>query len=139
MLVLSIALFAVAAALVLVVAAASAVHLDRKSLMAVADGAAVAAADAIHLGTYYTDEAATGQRRVPLTDETVRQAVADYLATAPVAQRLGEVRIGVPTGSPDGHTAEVTLVAVSHPPFTPWSPGGSGGIELSVTARAVSA
>lgn len=128
--------FAVLAlAVVLVVATASAVHLERKRLLSLADGAAADAATAVDLGRYYTQ--AGEETRVPVTDTTVEAAVADHLQVAPAAARLAGLAIVEPTGTPDGITAEVSLAAVAHPPFLPWPlMPWSDGIALRVTATA---
>lgn len=131
--VLSMGFMAVALALVLVVASATAIHIQRKALLALADGAAVAAADALDADAYYRE----GADGVPLTDASVRQAVADYLAQAPAAGRFHGLRVASPTGSPDGRTAEVTLGATLRPPFLPWGMlPGVEGIDVTVTSRA---
>lgn len=122
-------------ALVTVVVGASAVHLERKKLLAVADAAALDAADALDSGGYYERGGARLSGGVPLTDESVRVSVATYVAGGTTAGFEG-FAVGFPTGTPDGETAEVTLVAVARLPLVssvlnPWSKG----IGLRVTAR----
>ena len=74
---------------------------------------------------------------VPLSDASVRESALGYLALAGAAQRFDGFGLGAPTGSPDGRTAEVTLVATAHPPLLPAVvPGWTGGVPLRVTARA---
>ena len=134
----------IALALVLVIASASAVHLERKSLLALAEGAALDAADAVDLDLFYGPDALTDSPEersfaglVPLSDDGVREAVVEHLRTAPAAEGMAALAIGEPTGSPDGRSAQVTLVALARPPFVPWVlVGWSEGIALRVTAAA---
>ena len=129
-------------ALVLVVASASAVHIERKRLLALADGAAADAADAIDLAAYYAVPAggAPGAvTRVPLSDASVQAAVQEYLRASPPAL-VGEferLRVAEPTGTPDGTTAQVTLNAIARPPLVPWALlPWSDGVALRVTSTA---
>lgn len=139
-----------ALALILVLASASAVHLERKQLLALADAAALDAADALDAALYYTgadlpaspadagDAARTADAAVvPLTDETVRAAVVGHVERSPAAGGVTGLRIGEPTGTYDGSTAQVTLIGVARLPFVPWAiEGWSGGIPLRVTSSA---
>jgi len=123
---------------VLVVTAASAVHLERKRLWALADAAAADAADAVDARSYYGAETslATG---VPLTDVGVRSAAQDHVRRAGSVQGLGDVRVGPATGAPDGRTAQVQLVATARVPLVGLLASTSvtgGPFELSVTSRA---
>lgn len=128
----------IALLLVTVVASASSVHLERKRLLALADQAALAAADALGEAAYYGRDPA---RRAPddglvvLTDASVRAAVDEHLARSPGAARLtGLTVLGTST---DGRTAEVTLGAVARPPLVSWvTAAWSDGIALRATARA---
>lgn len=132
----------IAFALVSVVAGVSAVHLGRHRLLAVADAAALDAADALDRQLYYTGERAAGgpgeaPSAIVLTDASVRSSVRDYLRSSGAGERLHRLRVAEPTGTPDGVTAEVTLVAVVRLPMVsavlaPWS----GGVPVRVTSRA---
>lgn len=146
--VLTIAYAMLALALVLVLASASAVHIERKQLLALADAAALDAADAIDLDAFYAGVLGAGSGpvggdttddapAVPLSDESVRTAVTAYLATAPAAGGIAGLAVGEPTGAPDGFTAQVTLTGVARPPLLPWvlAPW-SDGISLRVTSSA---
>ena len=134
----------IALALVLVIGSASAVHLERKSLLALAEGAALDAADAVDLDLFYGADSfldAVGEGSfaglVPLSDAAVREAAVEYLRDAPAAAGITGLAIGEPTGSPDGRSARVTLVALARPPLVPWVlVGWSEGIALQVTATA---
>ncbi|HLR95099.1 MAG TPA: hypothetical protein VK053_11275 [Jiangellaceae bacterium] len=133
---LSIGFGLLALALVLVIAAASSVYLERKQLLALADGVAADAADAIDLDRYYDAEHDDG---LPLSDASVRAAVADHLAASPAAAGFADLRVAEPTGSADGRTAQVTLTARARPAVVPWvlAPWSDGfTITATVTARA---
>lgn len=133
---LSIAFALLALALVLVVASASAVHIERKQLLALADAAALDAADTLDPDTFYGAGLDDGPL-VPLTDARVRAAVAGHLAASPAAAGLADLHIGEPTGTPDGVTAEVTLTARARPPFVPWGlTGWSTGVPIVATSSA---
>lgn len=120
--------------LVLVVTAASSVHLERKRLLSLADAAAADAADAVDLDGYYGSELPSDG--VPLTDASVRRSVDRYLQRATGSAGLPRgARVAPTTGTPDGVTAEVTLVAVADVPFV-GTLVGYDGVPLSVTARA---
>ncbi len=134
-LLLVIAYAALALVLVTVVVGASAVYLERKRLLAVADAAALDAADALDTAALY--ERGAGPGGVPLTDASVRRSVEDYVRSVNAPGRFYSFAIGVPTGTPDGRTAEVTLVATARIPLVSYVLADfSDGIPLRVTARA---
>jgi len=133
---LSLVFALVAVLLVLTVVSASAVHLQRKRLFAVADAAAADAADAVDERSYYGGSGGVaGDGSVPLTDAGVRASVATYLADAD--PRLTELAVASGTGSPDGRTAQVVLTARLVPPFAAFVPGPfAQGVRAQVTSRA---
>lgn len=132
-LVLALAYALLAILLVTVVVSASAVHLERKRLLALADLAALAAADAIAAEAYYTG---TGDARVVLDPDGVHDAVVEYLRTSPAAERFTGFELVAAT-TDDGRTARVTLRAVADVPLVNLvTAAWSEGVELVVTARA---
>lgn len=138
MLLLTLCYAVIALLLITVVVSASGVHLERKRLLAVADQAALAAADAMGEDVYYgRGPSATGRdgSLVVLTDASVRSAVEEHLERSPGAARLtGLTVLGTST---DGRTAEVSLGAVARPPLISWvTAAWSEGIALQATSRA---
>lgn len=132
----------IAVLLVLVVIAASAVHLDRKRLLALADAAALDAADALDEPAYFqATERAEGIDAVPVTDASVRDAASAYLQRQDAPSRFTDLRLDTAaTGTPDGETAVVVLTARSLP-FLPNVVAGEfgAGVPLRVSASAISA
>ncbi|MGC5615600.1 pilus assembly protein TadG-related protein [Georgenia sp. Z1491] len=132
--VLGIGFLVVLVALVLVIISVSAIHLDRKRALAAADAAASAAADAVAEAAFYAEE-----RDALLTDETVRTEAAAYLQQLNLTSSGGirSVEFGEPTGTEDGETAVVTLVAVVDPMFVPDLVSDAvGPVTITVTGRA---
>ncbi|MGF1647411.1 MAG: pilus assembly protein TadG-related protein [Kineosporiaceae bacterium] len=130
--------YAVLALLVVtVVAGASSVYLQRKQLLAVADAAALDAADAVDRPGYYAAlEAGADLTAVPLTDATVRDAAVDAVAASPAAARTG-ARVAPGTGTPDGTTSVVVLTGRARlPVVSPVLETWSEGIRLAVRAEA---
>jgi len=126
----------IAIALLMVVASASAVHLERKRLLEVADAAALDAADALDGSVYYGSDAGR-LVAVPLTDGSVRTSVLAYLGRRGAASEFESLTVSEPTGTPDGSTAEVTLTTrVSLPLVGAALQPFSDGIALRATARA---
>lgn len=126
-------------ALVLTVASATSVHLTRHRLLTLADGAALDAADALDRRRFYAEIGGAGpgpEQVVALTTESVRAGVAGYLASAPAVAALDGVAVGEPTNTPDGFTAQVTLVARARLPLLPVLLGERAGVTVQVTARA---
>lgn len=122
--------------LVTVVASASAVHLERKRLLALADAAALDAADAVDLDAFFADGTRPGDG-VPLTDASVRASVEEYVERAGAPARFDAFAVASSTGTPDGRTAEVTLLATAEPPLLSVVIAAfSDGIPLVVTGRA---
>lgn len=130
--ILTLGLAMVVLALVFVVASVTAVQIERKQLLAMADAAALDAATRIDAAAYY----ASGSGRVEVSDATVRAAVGEYVASHRAALGLERARVGEPTGSPDGRTARVTLVTEADIPLVPWFLDGAGGVGLRVTTTA---
>ncbi len=125
----------IAFSLAAVVVSASAVHLERKRLLEVADGAALDAADAVDPGGYFNDGVRPGS--VPLSDRSVRASVDDYLADRGAFTDFDRLVVGSQTGTRDGRTAEVTLYATVEPPLVGWAlEAFSGGITLHATGSA---
>lgn len=118
--------------LVTVVACASAVHLARKELLALADLAALEAADAMDRDRYFV----TSDAGMTVTDAAVAAAVEAYLVDAPTSGRLSELTV-VSASTPDARTARVTLRAVADVPLLTFvTAAWSDGVVLEVTAEA---
>lgn len=101
---------------VTVVLAVSAVHIEHRKLLSVADGAALAAAD-----NYSIDVGAGGGDTTPplpaLQDPGVEESAAGYLAATGAGARFEQLAIDPATGAEDGRTARVVLTAVVRPPL----------------------
>ncbi|MCL3860400.1 pilus assembly protein TadG-related protein [Actinotalea sp. K2] len=139
-LLLSIAYGVLALLLVTAVVSASSVHIERKRLWALADQAALEAADAVDSSAFYgsgtrPDPRTADGALVPLSTVSVRTAVDEHLARSPGAQRLTGVQV-MDVGT-DGRTVHVTLGALARPPLLSWVTGSwSEGITLRVTSSA---
>lgn len=112
------------------VIAVTSVHLSRMKLLDVADGAALAAANALD-DTAYGD--GVGEA-VPLSDATVRQTAGDYVASRPMPGGMAQWGLGGETGTPDGELAVVHMSCVATVPFIGWMIGD--GIRVNVVSRA---
>ncbi|MGW9184786.1 pilus assembly protein TadG-related protein [Agromyces sp. NPDC055661] len=118
-------------AIILVVASATTLYLERKRLFTVADGAALAAAEAWALDSVRVD----GDRlTLDLRDAEVSRAAGEYLASA--ATGLDDVVL-VSATSADGRSATVTLRSVWHAPISTDLLPVEVPIEVTVTARSV--
>ena len=127
----------ISAALILVVTSAATVHLTRHRLQALADAAALDAADALDAARFYRGGAGSDAAPVPLSQDTVAASVAAYLGAAGPATRFPDLAVGPSTGTPDGTTAEVTLVATAPLPLAgPLLASWSDGVAVTVTGRA---
>ncbi|WP_291882662.1 pilus assembly protein TadG-related protein [Cellulomonas sp.] len=135
--ILTIGFVAIALLLVTVVASATAVHLERKRLLALADLVALESADALAEQGYFPD--GSGQAGLPLSDSSVRAAVDDYLRDNPAAaQGLHDLTVLSAT-TPDGRSAEVRLGATARPVLLSWvlAPWSDGiALEAESVARA---
>jgi Putative Flp pilus-assembly TadE/G-like len=117
--------------IVLVVASATTLYLERKRLFTVADGAALTAAEAWALDSVRIDGDSLS---IQLEDAEVRRAAADYLADA--ASDLDDVEL-VRAASDDGRSATVTLRSVWRAPIHTELVPLMVPIEVTVTARSV--
>ena len=118
-------------AIILVVASATTLYLERKRLFTVADGAALAAAEAWELESVRVD----GSRlTLDLVDADVQRAAGAYLADA-VTDLDGVVLVSAT--STDGRSATVTLRSVWRAPISTDLVPLEVPIEVTVTARSV--
>ena len=132
-LLLSLAYAVLALLLVTAVVSASGIHLERKRLLALADLAALDAADALDEAAYFSRRA--GDELVVLGEEEVTAQVAEYLDLAAPHARLDDLAL-VSAGT-DSRTVTVTLRSVARPVLISWvTAPWSDGIELVVTASA---
>lgn len=118
--------------LVLVVAAATSLYLERKRLFTLADGAALVGAEAFAL-----DDVTLGPAGpvLALDDDEVRAAVEEYLAGTPTDQFDALTLISA--ASRDGRSATVTVSSVWRPPVvTMFVPEGLR-IEATAVSRTV--
>ena len=95
-----------------VVMAVSAVYIEHKKLLSLADGAALAASDTFMAG----DMEGGAAPSVSLGDERVSAAVQAYLAASDAYARHDQLHVEPGTRSSPGGTALVKLSAVAHPP-----------------------
>jgi len=121
-----------ALALVLIVAAAASLYLERKRLFTLADGAALVGAESFDLDSVTF----SGHGPRPLLQPgQVHAAVESYLAGNPVDRFEGLVVERATTA--DGESATVTVSAVWHPPVvTVFVPEGLR-IDATAVARSV--
>lgn len=121
----------VSLALILVVVAATSLYLERKRLFTLADGAALAGAEAFQFGTV---ERGTTDADRALDAADVHGAVADYLA---LPHEEFEGLTMSQALSSDGHSATVSLTAWWRPPvLTLFVPDGIP-VEVTAVARSV--
>jgi hypothetical protein len=106
------------------------VHLSRMKLLDVADGAALAAANALDDTAYQGGVGDT----VPLSNATVQQAAADYVSRRPKPASMVSWGLGGGTGTPDGELAVVQMSCVAEVPFVGWLLGE--GVTITVASRA---
>lgn len=118
--------------LILGVVAATSLYLERKRLFTIADGAALAGAEAFALDAV---RGGSDTPRPTLTSAEVAAAVADYLERAP---RSGLERVTVTrAASADGTSAIVGLRAAWRPPVLALLLPDGVPIEVTVSARSV--
>jgi len=110
----------------------TAVYLEHKRLLSLADGASLAAADSFTLGEV---ESHGGSPSAVLNPARVRNVAADFVARSPGAERFDALAVAGATGSPDGSTAVVVLTAAVHPPVVNFLVPGGIPIEATSTAR----
>lgn len=103
---------------VLVVSAATAVHIQQMRLTHLADELALEAADALDLGRYYAAQIPepTENAAVPLAQQRMNSAVASHLAQSQGRINLPDVRV-VSVETLDGNTASVTVAVTVEPLF----------------------
>ena len=115
-----------------VVIGISAVYLEHKRLLSLADGASLAAADSYTLGEVETQGSSPSAL---LNPARVRNVAADFVARSPASQRFDSLSVAGATGTPDGSTAVVVLTAAVHPPVVNFLVPGGIPIEATSTAR----
>jgi hypothetical protein len=115
--------------LILVAVASTSLYLERKRLLTLADGAALAGAEAFPLGTVVVE---AGTVRPVLKPAAVERAVRDYVVAAPNANFDG-LAVTQAT-SVDGQSATVSLSSFWRPPVLTFVL--PSGIPLSVTTVA---
>ena len=118
------------ASLVSVVTDASALWLQRRSLQATVDGAALAGAQAVDLATVYAGGA---RGDLVLDPGAVRTAVRAYVAAVPSARRLASFR--VTSVRVVAATVTVRAQALARPPFLSWVTGGGVRVVAEASAR----
>ncbi|MFF2842345.1 pilus assembly protein TadG-related protein [Paenarthrobacter sp. NPDC057981] len=114
-----------------VVMAASAMYLEHKKLLSLADGAALAAAD-----SYLVEDLQGGNvPAVSLADDRVLATAESYLDKSKAFAAHDRLVVAEGTGSEPGGTAVVVLRAVAHPPLVSFLVPEGMVIEAKATAR----
>lgn len=129
-LVLTIGFAALALALIVAVTAATSLLIERRRLYTVADGAALAAAEAFALEQVRFDGATAAPE---LADAAVDRAAADWAATA--GADLDGVRVD--GASADDRSASVTVSSAWSPPVVSLFLPAGLRLDVTSTARAV--
>jgi hypothetical protein len=128
---------------ILLVAAASSLYLERVRLASLADAAALAGAESFDVdadGAVASADGAlvAGSDGAPhpvLTDAGVARTVTDFLADEPL-DGVHDLRVDA-AGSPDGRSARVTLSATWIPPVASLLVPDGVRIDVTSTARGV--
>lgn len=126
----------IAAVLVMVVTDVSKVYLARRSLASTADGAALAAAQAIDRAAFYRD-GASGELRLDPT--AAADAVRSYAERNGLAARYVDFSFDAPRLSADGRTVRVRLHCRVVLPFTGTFTGGARSVSVEAEASAQTA
>jgi Flp pilus assembly protein TadG len=121
--------------LVTVVVDVTALFLARKDLLAAADGAALAGAQAVDAERLYTEGVSPGL--LPLDPTEAERAARAYLAEAGVGEGLAGLQVEVVA---TGTTVTVRLDGVARLPFvSDVTPGAAAGVRVSASASASTA
>ncbi|WOH17331.1 pilus assembly protein TadG-related protein [Paenarthrobacter sp. GOM3] len=113
------------------VMAASAVYLEHKKLLSLADGAALAAAD-----SYVAGEIGGGSSpSTALADNRVLAAAGSYLAKSHAFESHDHLTVEAETGRGPGDTAVVVLTSIAHPPVISFLLPDGIAVEAKSTAR----
>ncbi|MGV1008997.1 MAG: pilus assembly protein TadG-related protein [Dermatophilaceae bacterium] len=132
--VLVIGLFALAILLIVGGIDVTAAHLARVRLVDTADAAALDAADALDQALAY--HRGIGDS-VTVSDSTVRQSVAGYLAARPLPGGVEAVAVDPSSGTPDGQSVVVVLTGRAVLPMTGGVLAALGrSVTITVEARA---
>jgi uncharacterized membrane protein len=123
---------ALAFMLILVTVAATSLYLERKRLFTLADGAALAGAEAFPLDTVAIE---SENLRPALTSEAVELAAREYLASAP-RERFEALTV-TEAMSADGQSATVSLSAFWRPPILVLVLPSGVPLEVTSVARSV--
>ena len=126
-------------ALMLIIGAVdvTAVQLARARLFDAADSAALDASDALDSGAAYGGGLRSA---IEISDASVRQAAAQYLAGAPRPRGISSWVLVAGTGSPDGQTAVIRLRGTADIPIAAKVVEAFGGsVDITVESRARSA
>jgi len=118
---------------VTVVVDVTALFLARRDVLAAADGAALAGAQAVDEARLYTE--GLGDGPLPLEPARAEQAARAYLRDVGVGERLDWFEVDVEATTT---TVTVRLVGVAPLPFVSrLTPGAGGGVEVAGSATAV--
>lgn len=123
-------------ALMLIIGAVdvTAVQLARARLLDAADGAALDASDALDNGSAYGGSLRSA---IAITDGSVRQSAAQYLAVQPRPHGISSWVLTDDTGSPDGQTAVIRLRGTADIPIAASVVAAFGGsVNITVESRA---
>ena len=132
-LLLILGLVVVAALFVTVVIDVSTLYLQRRSLMAGADGAALAGAQAIDKSTIYR-EGLPVEGPLPLDNAAAAAAVHSYIENSGLRHEFSNLQVEVET---DGATVTVFLSARVQLPVTNGvTPGAFDGVDVDASAAA---
>jgi hypothetical protein len=116
-----------------VITAVSAVYIEHKKLLSVADGAALSAADTFSVASI---DAGGGEPAPALESGSVSRAADAYLERSGALARFHNLGLDPATGAPDSRTARVVLTAVVHPPIVNFLVPAGIPIVATTDARA---